>query len=274
MTKICPPEKILNPNTNRCVLRRGLIGKKLLLALKIKTPEIDLKFIKKKNQLNNAFRKYIDPNIPDLHFSEIETFYISNPKDCKWRNNWLMKQNDIYHICDAFACIGGDTIQFMKLKPNAKIDAIQLIGGSKSLEERFKRLNLNIKLCSFLNSKVSTYATSIVDFIMDGKCKTVDYLYCDPPWADIHGNLYDCLSLAAGLNGSIITPLLLMNHYPKYICFKVPFNWKDFNIILTNLPNYHLKISGSFHWNGYWMHIIQRNKNKKNNNNNKNKSNI
>lgn len=27
MTKICPPEKILNPNTNRCVLRRGLIGK-------------------------------------------------------------------------------------------------------------------------------------------------------------------------------------------------------------------------------------------------------
>jgi len=30
MTKLCPPDKILNIKTNRCVLRTGNIGKKIL----------------------------------------------------------------------------------------------------------------------------------------------------------------------------------------------------------------------------------------------------
>ena len=35
--KICPPDKILNPKTNRCVSRTGAIGRKLLLEEKDKT---------------------------------------------------------------------------------------------------------------------------------------------------------------------------------------------------------------------------------------------
>ena len=30
MTKLCPPDKILNIQTNRCVLKTGNIGKKIL----------------------------------------------------------------------------------------------------------------------------------------------------------------------------------------------------------------------------------------------------
>ncbi len=270
MTKKCPPDKILNPLTNRCVLRRGLIGKKLLnsqsLVLKspiIKSPIIkspNLKYIKRRNQINNSFREFIDPNIPNLDFTDIETNYISNPKFCKWRNKWLIKHTDIYHICDAYACIGGDTIQFMKLKPNIRIDAIQITNNDKELIERFNRLKANIKKCSFLNSKVKTHSTSIVDFIFDGKCEKVDFFYCDPPWADPFGYLYNCLELMANLTTDIIIPLIKVKHFPKYICFKVPFHWNEFKEIMNNLPNYHLQNSGSFYWNNYWMHIIKKNK--------------
>jgi len=260
MVKECPRNKILNPVTNRCVLKTGKIGKLLLSSIvKVETPKIQRKVInydKKRKYLNSSFRKFVDPNIPDLHFSDIETLYISNPRDCKWRNNWLFHHKDIHHICDAYACIGGDTIQFMKLKPKAKIDAVQLVNKSQELIERYERLNLNIKNCSYLNSKVKTYPLSIVDFIHAGNCKTTDFLYCDPPWADNKGVLFDSVTLIENLNNDIIKPLNKVKTYPKYICFKVPFDWSSFNGILANLKNYKLKNSGSFHWKGYWMHVI------------------
>ncbi len=283
MAKDCPSDKILNPLTGRCVKKTGNIGKSLLKSDKkvvvsppkpkrrvlsppkpkrrvLSPPKPKRKVVnynKKRNYLNSSFRKFIDPNIPNLHFTDIETLYISNPRDCRWRNNWLFHHKDIYHICDAYACIGGDTIQFMKIKPKAKIDAVQLVDTSDELKERYERLKLNIRNCSFLNSKVRTYPLSIVDFIRAGKCKSTDFLYCDPPWADHKGVLYDCPTLMENLNNDIINPLNRKKTYPKYICFKVPFEWAQFNPILTNLKNYYLKNSGSFHWKVYWMHIIQ-----------------
>jgi hypothetical protein len=221
-----------------------------------KSKENGVDYDKKRYYLNSSFRKFIDPKIPNLHFSDIETLYISNPRDCKWRNNWLFHHKDIHHICDAYACIGGDTIQFMKLKPKAKIDAVQLVDSSVELVERFQRLNLNIDGCSYLNSNVRTHSQSIVDFIQMGNCKDTDFLYCDPPWTDDKGVWYDVSSLIENLNVDIINPLNLMRTYPKYICFKVPYDWASFNSILANLGNYELNDSGSFHWKGYWIHVI------------------
>jgi hypothetical protein len=36
--KECPPEKILNPKTNQCVSRTGVVGKKLLMEAESKKP--------------------------------------------------------------------------------------------------------------------------------------------------------------------------------------------------------------------------------------------
>ena len=37
--KDCPPDKILNPSTNRCVLKTGAIGKKLLMMMETRKPK-------------------------------------------------------------------------------------------------------------------------------------------------------------------------------------------------------------------------------------------
>ena len=104
------------------------------------------KYQKKRFLINNAFKKFINPSIPNLSFTDKEIDYISNPFHCKWRNQWLTSNIDIHHICDAYACIGGDTIQFMAIKPNAIINAIQITESDNHLlNSRFQRLVINIK---------------------------------------------------------------------------------------------------------------------------------
>jgi hypothetical protein len=313
--KLCPSHKIINPLTNRCVLKTGAIGKKLILDLSlnknknknknkkeprmpvkksqspvkdpqspvkdhqspvknpqspVKNPQSPLKdpidkshnknkYFLKRKKLNDAFRKLIHPSIPDLDFSDKEIDYISNPFDSKWRNQWLYKNKSIRHICDAYACIGGDTIQFMAIKPNAHIDATQITDNNPLLIQRFKRLNNNIRLCSFLNPFVHIHPLSITDFILTSPSfQSVDFLYCDPPWTDIQNNWFDSSTLISNLNRDIFLPLISKNYKPKFICFKVPFHWNDFNYVLSLLPSYKYNSSGKFHFNGYWIHIIQR----------------
>jgi len=215
------------------------------------------KLNKKRLAINNGFKKLINPNIPEIEFDDTEIAYISNPYDCKLRNKWISKTKDITHICDAYACIGGDTIQFMALKPNAKIDAIQLVDNNRELKKRYNRLKKNISNFSYINPNVKSYPLSISEFILKKKCKTVDFLYCDPPWADLNNNWYDCQTLVSQLIANIILPLNKVKHYPKYICFKVPYEWNEFKIILNNFKNYKLKLSMNFYYNNYWMHIIK-----------------
>ena len=214
-------------------------------------------FHKKRFRINQAFKKFIHPSIPDLLFSDTEISYLSNPFHCKFRNLWLSNITDIHHICDAYACIGADTIQFMAIKPNAIIDVIQIVNNDE-LYDRFLRLKNNILICSHLNSNVHLHSISISDFIINSPSfHSVDFLYCDPPWTDFNNNWFNSSSLISNLNFDIFQPLIFKNYKPKYICFKVPFHWNDFNSILIYLSSYKLNTSIKFHFNSYWMHIIQ-----------------
>jgi len=217
------------------------------------------KLLYKRNRLNDAFRKFINPSIPNLKFEDKEINYISSPYDSRFRNKWLASVNDIKHICDAYACIGGDTIQYMAIKPRAIINAVQIVDIDNSiLTLRFDNLKYNIDACSHLNSNVSIHAMAIKDFILNSMSfNSVDFLYCDPPWTDLNDIWYDCLTLVSNLNNDIIEPLIIKNYNPKYICFKVPFNWSNFKIILEKIPLYDLHRSFKFHFNGYWIHIIK-----------------
>ncbi len=49
--KECPPDKILNPKTNRCVSKTGIIGKKLLNDKNNKKPKLS-------DLLGNTFIHY------------------------------------------------------------------------------------------------------------------------------------------------------------------------------------------------------------------------
>lgn len=214
------------------------------------------KYHRKRKHINNSFKLLIHHSIPDLLFSDNEIAYISNPFDCKWRNDWLSLHNDIHHICDAYACIGADSIQFMAIKPNAIIHIIQITDNIPELISRFERLTHNIQLCSFLNSNVHLYNSSISDFISNPLFINIDFLYCDPPWTDHLNNWFDCSSLISNLYNDIFQYLIIFNYSPKYICFKVPFHWNLFNLILHFLPSYIYHSSGTFHYNSYWIHII------------------
>ena len=215
------------------------------------------KYDKKRFLINNAFKKFINPSIPNLSFTDKEIDYISNPFHCKWRNQWLSSNNDIHHICDAYACIGGDTIQFMAIKPNAIINAIQITeSNNHQLNSRFQRLVNNIKNTNHLNPNISLFDSSISNFINNHYSTSIDFLYCDPPWTDSNDNWYDSSTLISNLYHDIIIHLNSNNYSPKYICFKVPFNWDEFKIILNHLPNYIHNSSGEFFYNKYWFHVV------------------
>jgi hypothetical protein len=172
-----------------------------------------------------------------------------------WRNDLIKSIRDIYHICDAYACVGGDTIQFMALKPDARIDAVQVNNESDVvLQERVGRLKQNIEYCKLqgLNSSTFVHEMSIKDFISQPEFNTVDFLFLDPPWTNADGKYYGCATLIENLASDI----QIQNHFPKYICLKVPYRWDLFHRILTVFPNHTIWQSGSFYHGRFWMHML------------------
>ena len=204
---------------------------------------------KKRDNINKSF-KYIDPRIPDLEFTDQETYYLSNPRDSVWRNRAL-RSLDVRHICDAYACVGGDTVQFMAIKPRAQIHAVQIQDG-----DRFQRLENNIAKCRFLNPTCYAHCDSIENYIKSGACALVDFMYCDPPWMKSDTEWYTCDELVENLHSEIAAPLSEAGCTPKYVCFKVPYEWETFNSVMDWFPSYTWMQSGTFHKKGYWIHII------------------
>jgi len=207
---------------------------------------------KKRQRVNNSFKRI---GTPRLEFSDQEIAYISNPADCQWRNDLLRRLN-VGHICDAYACVGGDTVQFMSLEPLARIDAIQIVNNQET-SERFARLRENTLRCRHLNRSTAVHDTSISEFIGNGGCNTVDFLYCDPPWTTLDGRWYTCDELIENLRNDVAEPLAKAGATPKYVCFKVPPNWEEFQNVLAHFPQYEILKSGVFHFHGYWMHVIK-----------------
>jgi len=220
------------------------------------------KMRKRREAILHEFNKM---GITSIDFLDEEIHYMSKPSDCEMRNSFLLSHT-IRHICDAYACIGGDTLQFMALKPEARIDAVQ-IGSSDSdtsLDERFNRLENNVAHFQQASGRnlCFTHKMSIGDFILTSFFNTVDFLYCDPPWTTEDGEYYDCKTIIGNLKRDIE----LINHKPHYICFKVPYAWLgapppyrpgQFQNILEIFPNYMLLRSAAFYFGAYWMHILK-----------------
>lgn len=210
----------------------------------------------KRAYINHSYRTF---GVPYMEFSKKEMFYMSNPSDCEWRNE-LLRSLNVSHICDAYACVGGDAVQFIVIKPEAMIDCVQVV-DSEETHERCMRLQRNVSGFASAQQRirVRVYASTIRQFILSGACSSVDFLYCDPPWAPPENarQLLSCDGILETLRQDVAIPLKNSRAKPRYICFKVPHDWQHFSRVLQLFPEYSHVDSGAFSRDRYWFHLIQ-----------------
>ena len=175
--------------------------------------------------INASFRRLFPSMTRDMSFTDEEANYISNPADSADRNAAL-RSLPVTHICDAYACVGGDAVQFTYLRPQARVDAVQ-IADTQDNQDRFSRLVDNVYACCYEDAWVTMYHMPISEYISGGMCDQVDFLYMDPPWMRGPRVWFTPDELIANLARDVAMPLLARGHLapmPRYLCFKV--SWR------------------------------------------------
>ena len=193
----------------------------------------------------------------NLRYTDEEAMYISDPADCVERNRFL-RTLPVRHICDAYACVGGDTVQFTHVKPEARVDAVQITDSRENVD-RFERLGYNVEHCMHPHARVDTYPMSITDYIDSGYCRNVDFLYLDPPWMN-GGEYYTCPQLIDNIARDVAEPLLHRECHdglPRYLCFKVPYSWDDFRGIVRAFGNKYERIQSMVYHGKYSIHFLE-----------------
>jgi len=211
------------------------------------------------NKRAKILKSFSALGVPSMRFTYKEMSYLSLPADCAWRNQ-LLRALDVRHICDAYACVGGDTVQFMVNEPDTKIDAVQ-IADTPDTRERFHRLFLNVVSCaaSRPTAPVTLHARPVAEFIASGGCSTVDWLYCDPPWTSPGEKWYSAPELLQRLRSDVADPLRSAGRaQPEYVCFKVSHAWSLFSPVLDLFPLHMHFASGAFSGGRYWVHVLRR----------------
>ena len=215
--------------------------------------------VQKRERLAESFASF---GVPNMLFTTREMSYISSPLDCAWRNEFL-RGLDVRHICDAYSCVGGDAVQFMLIKPDARVDCVQVADCAET-RQRCDRLEHNVLGFSAAApaSRVRVHRKANWVHILSGGCLAVDFLYCDPPWSphEESSDLISCERMLNLLRYDIALPLEAAKAAPRYVCFKVPFSWEEgrFSQVLGSFPGYARAGSGSFSDGRYWFHVIQR----------------
>lgn len=185
----------------------------------------------KRERIEKDFK--INFGLDQLKFTDEESWYISEPSDCIARNHVIKEQifsPERVIIWDAFAGVGGDTIQFIHLFPNSMIHSIQQ-ASTKPLIDRYDRLLANIKHCKQVDESgelatVLPHPMTIQEFILSRQTgDRVDLLYCDPPWTTTDGKKIRYFSpkeTFAYLDEQIFHPLYKQRITPNFICLKIP----------------------------------------------------
>jgi len=83
---------------------------------------------------------------------------------------------DLKSIVDCTAHIGGDSIHFSKVFPNATIHAIDID------EEAIKCMKINVEGTNSTPGRFNIIKADSVDWIRSESAKVADFYYFDPPW--------------------------------------------------------------------------------------------
>lgn len=136
------------------------------------------------------------------------------------------------NIIDATANVGGDSINFLRLYPNANLYAIELDPKiSQILRRNFENLQ------KILNTRVNYYASAInmsaVDYFSNPR--SADIIYFDPPWGGKDYKYQSTIELELdGIGVGVIIGNILREGITPLVILKAPFN-VDMGKITTDI---------------------------------------
>lgn len=199
--------------------------------------------------------------IPIVRLTPEEAAMVSHPGRTVERNAYfatLFREYPLVRIVDAYACIGGDTLSFLKWAMENGLK-LQIFAVQKKEHGRSERLKTHVD--SFLdatgysNATVTCFDKQIQDVIKllqhCGVDPAVDLLYFDPPWdlpegydlSTNHGSAKNpseaTMLFIDRLEREVFGPLVKVGAAPaRYVCLKAPTPFVEFSVALFQASSY------------------------------------
>jgi len=173
-----------------------------------------------------------------MEYTDEEAKYMSQPSETTERNEALktLLGDDKVTIIDAFACVGGDSVSFLKSFRKCSLHAVQRATTEEEIQ-RCDRLRNNIVAASepleasgAEGNHQYVYPRSISEALKDIQVNAhgdpISLLYLDPPWFE-RGQKLDMESISILLNANVFIPIESTNLQPRHICMKLDFSADD-----------------------------------------------
>lgn len=198
-----------------------------------------------------------DNFIKTFKTDSIGLFSITSFKEAQIVSNLIKKYcvlDENHVIIDACACVGGNTISFLINFKNViaieknKIRYKMLVSNTKSL--------LKNKLYDYENKSLKTINSSCLEFLQKSK-NNFDVIFFDPPWGGSEYKNKKSIDLFLD-DKNIIDIVLEFKHRTKYICFKLPKNYK-MSIITKLIKDKKIKLlfqTNIKHNYSFWIFVL------------------
>ena len=199
--------------------------------------------------------------IPIVRLTPEEAAMVSHPGRTVERNAYfatLFGEYPLVRIVDAYACIGGDTLSFLKW---AMVNGLklQIFAVQKKEHGRSERLKTHvdsfIDATGYSNATVTCFDKQIQDVIKllqhCGVDPAVDLMYFDPPWdlpegydlSTNHGSAKNpseaTMLFIDRLEREVFGPLVKVGAAPaRYVCLKAPTPFVEFSVALFQASSY------------------------------------
>ena len=199
--------------------------------------------------------------IPIVRLTPEEAAMVSHPGRTVERNAYfatLFGEYPLVRIVDAYACIGGDTLSFLKwaMVHGLKLQVFAVQKKEHGRSERLKtHVDSFIDATGYSNATVTCFDKQIQDVIKllqhCGVDPAVELLYFDPPWdlpegydlSTNHGSAKNpseaTMLFIDRLEREVFGPLVQVGAAPaRYVCLKAPTPFVEFSVALFQASPY------------------------------------
>ncbi len=170
-----------------------------------------------------------------LEFTSEEARYITQPSETVTRNQALKAifGNKHITIIDAFACVGGDSISFIRtFADGCALHAVQRADNEEEIRRCARlRNNLHNATRGHRTIEYHVYDHPIAETLPNIRRIThgdVDLLFLDPPWFD-RGEKLSMENICILLASNVFEPMKQCTLRPAVVCIKLDFNADELN---------------------------------------------